>query len=205
MFRPCLLLSAILTAPVVANSAPVGLSDFDTPIIEEFDFTTFDVVAGPIVLGGVTYSSNNGQLRAFADTASFANCFGGCITSDTDLGFIDAIFDDPFQRVGAFVGSAAQPNSARVDFFDVLDGLIASATFGSGDAGDVFVGFEAAAGIKRVRFTDIANQGFVLSVDRLHRENIPVVPLPAAMTLLLGSLGLLYMYRIKTRTKTNIE
>jgi hypothetical protein len=170
-----------------ANAAQIGIADFNSPIIEEFEsFSGSLFPATPISVNGVTYTSNNGFLRFFPNTDAFLNCFGGCITTDTENGFIDAIFDTTFNRVGAFLGAFAGPNSASASFFSESDNLLGTVSFSGLPAGDEFVGFESLAGIKRVRFQDLAAQNAVLSIDRLHRENIAAVPTPALLPGLIG-------------------
>lgn len=189
------IISGILFAilPVHVWAGPITIADFNSPVIEEFEGLSGNI-NDPLVLNNVTYTTNNGIIRQFLNTDAFANCFDGCITTDTEFGFIDAVFDQAFYRVGGFLGAFQQPNSASASFYDSLDNLLGTVSFTGLSAGNEFVGFESFQGIKRVRFTDTAQNGAVLSLDRLHRE----LPEPSMIALMgLGLLGLSFARRRK--------
>jgi PEP-CTERM motif len=71
----------------------------------------------------------------------------------------------------------------RIEFFDPLNNLISAADVGLG-----FYGWEHAPGIRRVRLTDILNDGRIFTFDDLTVETVPE---PGSASLLaLGLLGL---------------
>lgn len=193
MIKKILAVAIVALAPLTANAAAIGIGAFTAPTIEEFEgFSGANFIASPLALNGVTYTSGSGTIRTFEDTAAYANCFGGCITThDSPNDYIEATFATTFDRVGAFAGSSEGPLSSNVEFFDSLDNLLGSVLLSSLSAGDLFAGFESLVGIKRVRFNDLADNGVVLSLDRLHYENISAVPLPAGLPLMASALGLM--------------
>lgn len=191
---------ALLFSAGAVSAASIGIADFDSPMIDELDVTIDGTVAGPYISGPLTFSTDDGSIRYFSSTSTYPNCTDGCITtnSTSEAGqYMDIVFDTVFDRVGAFVGSYIAPQSVTATFFDIYDNLLGTVSFADLAAGDLFLGFEDTAGIKRLRFTDNDSTNAVLSVDRVHFENIALaaIPVPAGLPLLLGAFGMLGLTR----------
>src|SRR4029078_7630405 len=93
-------------------------------------------------------------------------------------------------KFGFLVGLAGEAQSSRqnVSFFDTANILLGTVDVSS-DGGLVFVGFENPGGlIGRALVTDVKNNLSVVTIDDLE---VQPVPLPAALPLFAGGLGLM--------------
>lgn len=181
----------LLFAPLALQAGQITPADFSAAAVTE-DYVSFPLAifpptrtATPTTIDGVTYDTNNGQLRYISTI----------LANDTDLGYLDLTFSTPVLRAGVTVSAAAALVGAwtsQVSFFNEVDALLGSITVnGNNPAGVIdwqFAGWEADIGsVKRLRIEDLTANGVVQAINTLTRDSAGV-PAPATIALIMVAL-----------------
>jgi Concanavalin A-like lectin/glucanases superfamily len=143
-----------MTTPVKANvrtpvTKAITPEDFGT-LAKREEFTSIPHSAShePLVLNGVTYTGEFGQLRL--DDFGAANTFGLALaTSATDTEYIDVLFNRSVLRAGAWIGLS----DAALTFYDEAGGVLQTLLVQHTDA-PAFVGLESDVPIRRMRIRE---------------------------------------------------
>jgi hypothetical protein len=180
---------AILACTVPSGAGAIGPAAFGPGAVIE-GFTGLGLPldnAAPRVIGGNTYSTNDGKFRYY--DFSYAGCTGECIGTNSELGFMDVAFASPALRVGGYV-SVDYDWSATVSFFDGTSTLLGSLLLGGGASVAAFAGWEDAGLIARMRVTDTASNSRITMLDNVITESQSTSPIPEPTTLTCLSLAL---------------
>ncbi|MCQ9375477.1 PEP-CTERM sorting domain-containing protein [Methyloversatilis sp. XJ19-13] len=133
---------------------------------------------GPVFSGGLTFTSGNGSFRTYP-SGSIELCESGCIMTDVELDYISVALPTPAAQAGGFVGVYNVPNHAQVEFYsnDLLLGTIAVDT--AANEGK-FAGWDAGQQlITSVRFVDVEDQQFTITLGEFAYSPTSTVPEPS--------------------------
>lgn len=200
-------LCAILLISEGANAAAISASDFtDAATYVSFENLPLNFGYGepiPLSINGVTFtSSDNGYgFRTYPKSFFVGGtiCQDGCIMTNDELDFITVTLPTPVAKVGGSVGVFNVSGTATAEFYSG-NALLGSLIISSPADYSVFAGWDAGANIiTSVRFTDIENQEFTLTLDKFGYETVTSVPIPSS-ALLLGS-GLLGLVAKRRKLK----
>jgi hypothetical protein len=151
---------------------------------------------GPVFSGGLTFTSGNGSFRTYP-SGSIALCESGCIMTDIDLDYISVALPTPVAQAGGFVGVYNVASRSLVEFYsnNLLLGVVAIDTranegkFAGWDAGETI--------ITSVRFVDIADQGFTITLGKFAYSFTSTIPEPAPSYLFaVGVFGLFVLRKV---------
>ena len=171
---------AVTLAIGAALADQITIGDFSSPTVDNFDaissiFTSdcggHPCVLTPVVIDGNTYTTSAGDdffLRYLVGPTG-NECLGGsggCLNTNSDLGFIDIVLGTPMQKVGV---DAETFGSFTVDFYATDDvTLLGTASLSSN--GFAFGAWADTNGIGRIRITDTENNITSMIVDNLTVE-----------------------------------
>ena len=192
------LLFSVLASNSYAGS--IGVADFTNPSIFTYEglglSTSLPYTPTPITLGGNIYTSNDGVLRY----SQFTGCYSGyCIGTSAGLSYIEIVFGTPIQMAGGWIGIS----SGNVEFFGTDGSPLGSLSVvnnplaANPDERREFAGWDAGDElIKKIRITDTASSGYVITFDNLYTEGASAVPIPPTVWLLgSGLIGLVGLRR----------
>jgi hypothetical protein len=181
---------AALACAIPSEAGPIGPGAFGPGALLE-GFTGLGLPldnAAPLVVGGNSYSTDNGRFRYY--DFSFAGCTGECIGTDTELGFIDAVFGSAVYRAGGYVSVGFYSWSATVSFYDMTNALLGSLLLSGGASAPAFAGWEHPGLIARMRVTDTASNTAIILLDNVTTESPSTSPVPEPTALTFLGLGL---------------
>lgn len=212
------LAAILLIVPNLTQAAPIDESDF----IGSDSITTFnDIQLGdrntPISFDGNEFRTNDGVLRVgnfdFLGTPTFSL---DAVSTNTQIGYLDVIFNEPVARVGGRIGVDSIWR-ASATFFDP-DGQALNSQTLQVEEDMAFVGFEdTSTGISRVRFDDLRvlfdvdndgedelilnNNTLILDDLRFGGSVASVTTVPTSSTWLLMISGLMAVGAAASRTR----
>lgn len=191
--------STVLAASAFAGQIDRTAFDGDQRVEVSFANLPMDFGrAGPVVAGGITFTSGFGSFRTYpANTFTMPDfegtqvCMTGCIMTNGELDFISVVLPEPVSLVGAYLGIVNESTTAVAEFYSGAT-LLGSVNVSARPFEGVFAGWDAgSAVITSVKFIDNQNQQFVLGLSGFTYQIAPSVPEPSSLALaLMGSMAL---------------
>jgi hypothetical protein len=162
--------ACVLVAPMQSAAVQITAADFVDPVVTTYDglgLSTFPLT--PLIINGATYTGPTGNLLY----GNFGTCLSGeCIGRD-NVGdspgsqWVDIVLDEPMTAVGAWFNTIFDTFVVLVEFFDDSDSILASLTVGTG-----FTAWGDTEAIRRIRVTDIVNDGRIFLIDDFYSRNV---------------------------------
>lgn len=190
LFVMAAFLLSVMPAGRETRGGTIGIGDFGpSATVQDFNDLGLpknppDINTTPIVIGGNTFTTDNGRLRyvTLPGGAVQAPFSGESLGTDAETGWIDVVLGTAALRAGGYLG-IDQAWSATASFFDESDSLLGTVDVAGDPTVPAFMGWEADTGlIQRIRFADTAVNTRVIFLDNLTTE----IPEPSTFASLLG-------------------
>lgn len=184
-----------LSLLIAAGTAQAGQITFDQ-LSSDARFATFEHLPldfgrpGPVSAGGLTFSSGSGWLRTYPN-GSIDLCSAGCIMTDSELDYISVTLPTAVAQAGGFIGVYNVANHAQVEFY-AGSTLLGTVDIDTQANEGKFAGWDAGeAIITSVRFVDVQDQNFTITVGKFAYSPTSAIPEPStALFFIAGLLGL---------------